>query len=443
MSESGLQSKWSLVKLADCARIVSGATPSTSETRYWNGDINWVTPKDISDLDGYPFLDSTPRTLTAEGLASCSAEILPRHSVLLSSRAPIGLVAINRIPVATNQGFKSFVPDTSRLDSGFLYHWLRANRSFLENLGTGATFKEVSKAVMTRVEIPLPPLDEQKRIAAVLDQADALRRQRQESLQLIEKLIESVFLNMFGDAVSNTKGWPTESLTTACKLSSGGTPSKSNASFWEGDLPWFTPKDLKRDELADSIDHVSASVLTHTNLKLYPAETVLIVVRGMILAHTFPVSIIKKAGVVNQDIKALTPVADMHPQFLAACLRAQRSLILSKVTTAGHGTKKLDTESLDEIRVFLPPMNLQMEFVGLVNRHRELLANGLSSKNSIASLFSSLQQRAFRGELDLSKVKLNPEELNPAEKNTNPLKWLMEFFTAQAISQPHQNSKRK
>jgi hypothetical protein len=145
MSESGLQSKWSLVKLADCARIVSGATPSTSETRYWNGDINWVTPKDISDLDGYPFLDSTPRTLTAEGLASCSAEILPRHSVLLSSRAPIGLVAINRIPVATNQGFKSFVPDTSRLDSGFLYHWLRANRSFLENLGTGATFKEVSK----------------------------------------------------------------------------------------------------------------------------------------------------------------------------------------------------------------------------------------------------------------------------------------------------------
>ncbi len=240
----------------------------------------------------------------------------------------------------------------------------------------------------------------------MLDKADALRRQRQESLQLTEKLLQSVFIEMFGDPVSNTKGWPTEPLTKVCKLSSGGTPSKSNASFWEGNLPWYTPKDLKKDELADSIDHVSESVLTQTNLKLFPAETVLIVVRGMILAHSFPVSVIKKAGVLNQDIKALTPVADIHPQFLAACLRSQRSTILSKVSTAGHGTKKMDTEGLAEIRIFLPPMSSQMKFIEVVNRYRELLADGVCSKNSAENLFSSLQQRAFRGELDLTKLAL-------------------------------------
>ncbi len=138
------------VQLSEVARIVSGATPSTSNPAYWDGDIAWVTPKDISDLAGEKYLDGTPRTLTQEGLKSCSAETLPANSVLFSSRAPIGLVAINKKPVATNQGFKSFIPDPTRLDATFLYHWLRKHRTELDRLGVGATFKEVSKAIISR-----------------------------------------------------------------------------------------------------------------------------------------------------------------------------------------------------------------------------------------------------------------------------------------------------
>src|SRR6185436_1721814 len=98
------------------------------------------------------FLSDTPRKITELGLRNCSSEMLPPNSVLFSSRAPIGHVAINTVPLATNQGFKSFVPDRERLDSRFLYFWLRANRAYLQSLGTGATFKELSKAIVARLE---------------------------------------------------------------------------------------------------------------------------------------------------------------------------------------------------------------------------------------------------------------------------------------------------
>jgi len=172
---------WPKVRLEECTEIVSGATPSTSESTYWDGDICWATPKDLSELDG-AYISDTPRKITRSGLQSCAATVLPPDSVLFSSRAPIGHVAINTVPMATNQGFKSFVPNRERVHAKFLYHWLRRNRPYLESLGNGATFKEVSKAVVARIEIPLPTLAEQRRIAEILDKADALRAKRRAAL---------------------------------------------------------------------------------------------------------------------------------------------------------------------------------------------------------------------------------------------------------------------
>lgn len=120
-----MTASWPSVRLKDCARVVSGATPSTSDKKFWEGSIRWATPKDLSDLDGKHYLDDTPRRITDAGLQNCAAEVLPVGSVLFSSRAPIGLVAINRVPTATNQGFKSFVPDPSKLDAKYLFHWAR------------------------------------------------------------------------------------------------------------------------------------------------------------------------------------------------------------------------------------------------------------------------------------------------------------------------------
>ena len=147
---------WTEAALGDVCEIVSGATPKSNVDSYWGGEIPWLTPADLSKRDGVE-ISTTPRKLTAAGLASCSATLLPAGSVLLSSRAPIGHLAINTVPMATNQGFKSFIPSGS-VHARYLYRWLEYRRPMLQDLGTGATFKEISKRVTAAVVIPLPPI---------------------------------------------------------------------------------------------------------------------------------------------------------------------------------------------------------------------------------------------------------------------------------------------
>jgi type I restriction enzyme S subunit len=391
-------SGWTTVRLEDCAEIVSGATPSTSESTYWDGDICWATPKDLSELEG-AYISDTPRKITRSGLQSCAATVLPPDSVLFSSRAPIGHVAINTVPMATNQGFKSFVPNRERVHAKFLYHWLRRNRPYLESLGNGATFKEVSKAVVARIEIPLPPLPEQRRIAAILDKADALRAKRRAALAQLDTLTQSIFLDMFGDPATNPKGWPREPLTSACHCYSGGTPAKENPGNWTGSIPWFSPKDLKQHDLFDSEDHINDSIPSTTSLRLLPADTVAIVVRGMILAHTFPVSVLRIPATVNQDLKALLPRRPIDAQFLAHCLRVQSVRALGYVSESAHGTKRLDADGLEKLYVLHAPMELQHRFAELVKRSEQALSALGMSHAGLDALFASLQHRAFRGEL--------------------------------------------
>jgi len=223
---------WPLVMIKNHARVVSGGTPKSSVPDFWGGDVAWVTPKDLADLDG-KLIGDTPRKITRRGLKSCSAELLPPNSVLFSSRAPIGHVAVTTIPMATNQGFKSFVP-SAELDATFLYWWLKTHRSQLEQLGNGATFKEVSKAVVERIQIPLPPLAEQQRIAAILDQADHLQRLRQRTIDRLKELGQAIFYEMFGDPATNPFGFEQRNLGDVIDFVGGSQPPKSTFLYEDG-----------------------------------------------------------------------------------------------------------------------------------------------------------------------------------------------------------------
>ena len=161
---------WPVATIGEVCEVVSGATPKTGRPEFWDGNVPWVTPKDLSEL-GQKHLSDTPRQITKAGLKSCSARMLPAQSVLFSSRAPIGLVAINTLPVCTNQGFKSLVPRFDLISPDFLFWWLKTQEKHIQSKGRGATFKEVSKKIVEDLQIPLPPLAEQKRIAGILDAA--------------------------------------------------------------------------------------------------------------------------------------------------------------------------------------------------------------------------------------------------------------------------------
>ncbi|WP_300107178.1 restriction endonuclease subunit S [uncultured Alistipes sp.] len=164
--------EWKTYKLSEIGSIVGGATPSTTVDTYYNGDIPWLTPKDLSNFHER-YIERGERNITKSGLNSCSAQLLPAGSVLFSSRAPIGYVAIAKNPIATNQGFKSIIPNPEKVDSLFLYYLLKHNKDNIEAMGSGTTFKEVSGATMKNIEVYLPEsLEEQRQIAGILGSLD-------------------------------------------------------------------------------------------------------------------------------------------------------------------------------------------------------------------------------------------------------------------------------
>lgn len=182
---------WPVHTIEEVAEIVSGATPRTDDASYWDGEVNWVTPKELSALESI-YVSETERRITQRGLESCAASVLPPGSVLFSSRAPIGHTAICTVPMATNQGFKSFVPNPSVLEPHFLLFWLRLRRSFLEGLGTGATFKEVSKAVVARIDLYVPPFDLQSQFAGRVVAVERIRAMQREERGQLDFLFASL-----------------------------------------------------------------------------------------------------------------------------------------------------------------------------------------------------------------------------------------------------------
>jgi len=162
---------WKKCTLSDLGEIVGGATPSTKNGSYYGGDVAWITPKDLSIFNGR-FISCGERNITIEGLKNCSAKILPPNSVLFTSRAPIGYVAIAKNDLCTNQGFKSIIPN-SDTDSLFLYYLLVHNCNRIENMGSGTTFKEISGSVMKQITVSVPVnIDEQRKIALLLGAFD-------------------------------------------------------------------------------------------------------------------------------------------------------------------------------------------------------------------------------------------------------------------------------
>lgn len=158
-------------KICELGEVVGGATPSTKVSSYWGGDISWISPKDLAGY-GKRYISYGERNITQEGLDSCSAIMLPKGTILFSSRAPIGYTAIASQPLCTNQGFKSVVPNRDT-DSLFLYYLLKSNAQQIASHGSGTTFKEISGKAMREIELSVPAdKGEQKKIASILDSID-------------------------------------------------------------------------------------------------------------------------------------------------------------------------------------------------------------------------------------------------------------------------------
>ena len=204
MCEMNLPEHWEVATLGTVTEIIKGGTPSRSVDAYFQGDIAWAIPSDITALDSVLYISDTASHISEEGLGKSAAKMLPVGTVLLTSRATIGETAIATVPMATNQGFANFICKEILLNTYLAYH-LRHIKKKLNVLARGSTFKEVTKGTLLNVEIPLPPLPEQRAIAHILHtiQEAKFTRQREIALERERKAALMDFLFSHG-----TKGEP-------------------------------------------------------------------------------------------------------------------------------------------------------------------------------------------------------------------------------------------
>jgi len=192
----GFHAEWEVKKLGEIADIRSGGTPSTGEPRFWDGNIPWCTPTDITALSGHKYLGETARLITQLGLKASSAEMIPAQSVVMTSRATIGECAINAVPVSTNQGFKNFIPfATTNVD--FLYYLLGTQKQGFISLCGGSTFLEIGKTQLVAYQVRLPATKaEQTAIASVLTEMDgelaALEQRREKTRALKQAMMQEL-----------------------------------------------------------------------------------------------------------------------------------------------------------------------------------------------------------------------------------------------------------
>ncbi|TQK29792.1 restriction endonuclease subunit S [Arthrobacter sp. SLBN-53] len=384
---------WPKVPLHEVADIVSGATPKTGVAEYWDGDIPWVTPADLSSLEG-AFIGSTPRMITTAGLASCAASVLPERSVLLSSRAPIGHVAINTVPMATNQGFKSLVPRAEVAVPGYLYHWLKANTGYLQSLGNGATFKEVSKVTVARIEVPLPPLDEQRRIAEILDRASVLCQKPRTMLASLDALIQAQFVEMFDGEYEQ------KPISDLCELLVDCVNRTAPTVDEETPYKMLRTTNVRHGRVnTTDVKFVSAETFERWNRRATPQ-------RGdVILTREAPVG---EAGILNSDDRVflgqrlfLYRVDPKHltPEFLRACFDSP--LLRAQFDRLGSGStvKHLPLPACQNFLIPSPPIEVQIQYSDFVRSVAKVAQSIRATSVKLDELFASLRSRAFSGQL--------------------------------------------
>jgi type I restriction enzyme S subunit len=392
---------WESASIGDICDVVNGGTPKTGVSEYWGGPHRWITPAEMGKR-ATPYIDQTERTITDQGLQNSSARPLPPYSVILSSRAPIGHLVINTETMATNQGCKGLVP-LSRIDHKFLYYYLGSIVDLLNELGTGTTFKELSGGKLKEVQAPVPPIAEQRRIVAILDEAfegiAIAKANAEKNLLNAEDLFISKLRSLFDEGLQ--ADWPRRTLRDiAVDFGRGKSKHRprNDPALYGGPYPFIQTGDVRGAEhqITDYTQTYSEAGLAQS--KLWPKGTLCITIAANI-AETgvldfdacFPDSVI---GVVVDDTQTTSKYVEYMLHTVKAALKAKGK---------GSAQDNINLATFENERFPFPDLTVQRRFVNVldelsaaVQRFEDLVASKLVA---LDELKRSLLHQAFSGAL--------------------------------------------
>lgn len=281
----------------------------------------------------------------------------------------------------------------------FVGKFLQSKFQYLRDTCTGATIPHISRKALENLLIPMPSFEEQVFISKILDKAQSLVERRKAQIESLDQLTQSVFLEMFGDPIIISNKYNTVSLKDLCiNISGGGTPSKSKPEYYLGEIPWVTPKDMKRLLIDNSLQHISKEAIENSSAKIIPKNSVLMVIRSGILKKKLPLAINTREVAVNQDMKAFTVNKELiNPEYLLFFFMFYQRKLLGKVRSVT--ADNLDFNDVKKIPVPVPKIELQNHFSKIfydINKQKNKFQEQLTL---LENNFNSLLQRAFKGEL--------------------------------------------
>ncbi|HOD57854.1 MAG TPA: restriction endonuclease subunit S [Rectinema sp.] len=433
--------EWAEYRIGEIAAIVGGSTPSTVDPSNFNGEIPWLTPKDLSSPHDR-YISRGERNLSRKGFERCSAQLLPVGTVLLTSRAPIGYVAIAKNEIATNQGFRSLVPKPG-FDSGFLYYWIKAHIEELQRHANGSTFQELSGAALAQIRIRIPHLSEQQAIACILGAFDdkiELNRQMNRTLEEMARAIfKSWFVDfdpvrakaavrrahpswtneqvsraacpnlkpeiaeLFPDSFEDSKlgeiprGWKVRPIGDVVQILGGGTPSTKEPAYWEGSIhPFCTPKDmasLTDPVLLQTERHLTDKGLAKVSSGQLPLGTVLLSSRapiGYLAVAETPISI-------NQGIIAMVCDGELPNLYVLHWTKSNMDRILTNAN--GSTFMEISKRNFRPIAAVVPSPEVLNDFMRVVEPMHRRVVSSLKQIRQLANLRDFLLPRLISGDL--------------------------------------------
>jgi type I restriction enzyme S subunit len=416
-------------RLGDVAEIIGGGTPSTKDAGNWDGDIPWLTPKDLSTFEGI-YIDHGSRSITEQGFKTSSARMLPTGSVLYTSRAPIGYVAIASNPISTNQGFKSLILKDGYVPE-FVFYLLKASKSEIEAHASGGTFAEISAKALSDVVLRFPPKVQQQAISRLLksfDEKIAANNAISETLEDISQTIfKSWFIDfdpvrakmagekpvgmdaataaLFPDSMQDSeigmipKGWKAETIGSICEsVVNGSTPLRTNSSFWNSnDISWFKTGELSDNFLFESKESISQLALKKTSVKVLPRGSVLMAIYAAPTVGRL--GILTKSASFNQACTGMIAKDVIGMPYLYLTLFNRRAWFNSlAIGAAQQNISKVIVEACPAVIASQEIHNAFLEVIEPIFAQIEVLS---SQSNSLALIRDSLLPRLISGELQI------------------------------------------
>ena len=392
---------WVVKTLDEISEILNGGTPDTTVQKFWDGENLWITPKDMGRLKSI-YVDDTLRKITDEGLKNSSAKILPPNSIILSSRAPIGHLAINTKPISTNQGCKGLVPKKG-VDTLFLYYFLSKSVDLLNSLGTGATFKELSGSKLGTVEIPLPSLPEQQRIVAILDEAFAAiakaKANAEQNLKNAKELFESYLQGVFE---SKGEGWEEKTLKEVCAKITDGT--HQTPKYFDDGFIFLSSRNVTSGKINwDNIKYIDEKQHIEMHKRVAPK------VGDILLAKngTTGVAAMVDRNVVFDIYVSLAHIRvldEVTPEFMLYFINSPIAKKQFNKRLKGSGVPNLHLEEIREVVIPFPKslkeQNKLVKNLDDFSTETKKLEGIYQQKlNDLEELKKSILQKAFAGEL--------------------------------------------